>query len=1135
MFSFSVVESSVTVDSHSLAIPTSGFPLSLSAPGGHCHWVPLLKGLWETKNPFATQETCEFRMNERGRKPNEITGVEVVEPSRTYHKVIGSLYSVALVGIALVLRSVSLTRFAKPQDFSSSILKKEKFLRFRVHSRVVLQNHNSFYSVFLEGYHRPRLCLLRDTSHSKIRIKLANIIAPKEFEYALSPKYETLFLSVQPIQIQSDHIEAIVLRKKYFLKNYPAFELTQKGITSTRRSKKSDFVNMRISGHPDIDTILKPFPFQKVDWIPYLTTKLVDDVASHVRLFKKARRLMKKERCSDENNKLPDLETIFFDAEATMEGNICRDLVCTIHQEENYFLQDIAELVLFLLLPPEDLGTSSFRMLTRELLVNVVFKPTFDLISDPDFINQTIIRLYKNYTIKPDIFSLTIRYSESLEELQAVRENVVKEINYLRSNDSKGEMDSSLKQQLSSLLYIRKNIDTRIHRLQSGSLESDSVGFLNVIDWKDKIGTGLNLFDLPLEVIVKNNIALSYFIDYMSSLGCQSYLFFYLNVEGWKVSAEQRLQAIALQDLNSPSNTNQDKDVVFENMRESAHSIYEEIRTQPPDPEWFEETQIAVYDKLRSDERFLESFKKTLGYVKLLAELDLLRDKVEDDEEEESEYLVYDSASLGSYNDEFNETGYQSLSITSNQSDECHSRNSSPGGKSHKRVGSGSSIRIAKKNHSRNASQGSLSSIGEYVMSSNNNNNCNNDVGKYSSTLSYNLRNNSHSSLCSSNESLQIVLSAEVLEYSIVKDSGKTYAIYTVLVKSRNFKGEEEIWHVYRRYSDFYALHEKVSGAFPTLNKIKFPSKKTFGNMEKKNLENRLTMLNHYIRELLLTENLQEFPGLLDLIRKFLDQAGYEKERMEASTNVTKVIVNPIKNSVKSVSKTVTAVPSNLLNSVDTFMDGFTRALLQNKSDNFDAKVSASIDADTTDNIPLRILLLFMDEVFDLQDRNQWLRRQIVTVLRQIIKSMFGDIVNRRIIDYFAQITSPGKIAEYLLSLKDSFWPKGVPVASRAPRDESTKMRTRFAAKSALFSSLSDDLRRVIGSETSRTGILTLFDMIQHPILNKRLVFVAFEGILKTLFDEQNFSDLFYKLHSRSSRVKNELKNSQRMQINVRR
>ena len=43
-----------------------------------------------------------------------------------------------------------------------------------------------------------------------------------------------------------------------------------------------------------------------------------------------------------------------------------------------------------------------------------------------------------------------------------------------------------------------------------------------------------------------------------------------------------------------------------------------------------------------------------------------------------------------------------------------------------------------------------------------------------------------------------------------------------------------------------------------------------------------------------------------------------------------------------------------------------------------------------------------MDEVFDLREKNQWLRRQIVAVLRQLIKAMFGknifqldsDIVN---------------------------------------------------------------------------------------------------------------------------------------------
>ena len=35
---------------------------------------------------------------------------------------------------------------------------------------------------------------------------------------------------------------------------------------------------------------------------------------------------------------------------------------------------------------------------------------------------------------------------------------------------------------------------------------------------------------------------------------------------------------------------------------------------------------MAVYTKLETDERFLESFKRSIGYVKLLAELDLLKD-----------------------------------------------------------------------------------------------------------------------------------------------------------------------------------------------------------------------------------------------------------------------------------------------------------------------------------------------------------------------------------------------------------------------------------------------------------------------------------------------------------------------------
>lgn len=52
----------------------------------------------------------------------------------------------------------------------------------------------------------------------------------------------------------------------------------------------------------------------------------------------------------------------------------------------------------------------------------------------------------------------------------------------------------------------------------------------------------------------------------------------------------------------------------------------------------------------------------------------------------------------------------------------------------------------------------------------------------------------------------------------ILKDpdkGGKSYAVYAITVKRKLVDGEEDVWDVYRRYSDFHDLHmcitEKVS------------------------------------------------------------------------------------------------------------------------------------------------------------------------------------------------------------------------------------------------------------------------------------------------------------------------------------
>ena len=92
------------------------------------------------------------------------------------------------------------------------------------------------------------------------------------------------------------------------------------------------------------------------------------------------------------------------------------------------------------------------------------------------------------------------------------------------------------------------------------------------------------------------------------------------------------------------------------------------------------------------------------------------------------------------------------------------------------------------------------------------------------------------------------------------------------------------------------------------------------------------------------------------------------------------------------------------------------------------------------------------------------------------------------------------------------------------------------------FKSLAPDKPRPVerrtlvpGSETSRAGLSMLFDMLQYHALNKRLVIVILEGVIQTVFPQHHFDVVFKKLHSKSSRIRNDLKNSQRTSADLRR
>lgn len=66
------------------------------------------------------------------------------------------------------------------------------------------------------------------------------------------------------------------------------------------------------------------------------------------------------------------------------------------------------------------------------------------------------------------------------------------------------------------------------------------------------------------------------------------------------------------------------------------------------------------------------------------------------------------------------------------------------------------------------------------------------------------------------------------------------------------------------------------------------------------------------------------------------------------------------------------------------------------------------------EEVPLRVLLVLLDEVFDLRDQGQWLRRQLTILLKQLA----GDKLSRRVVETIDWLTSPEQVAEYIRDLR---------------------------------------------------------------------------------------------------------------------
>ena len=61
-----------------------------------------------------------------------------------------------------------------------------------------------------------------------------------------------------------------------------------------------------------------------------------------------------------------------------------------------------------------------------------MIQPSLNNLSDPDFVNQTLVWLYSEYEIKNEVFIQTLRQTDNMGELEATKEMVTRDITRLR-------------------------------------------------------------------------------------------------------------------------------------------------------------------------------------------------------------------------------------------------------------------------------------------------------------------------------------------------------------------------------------------------------------------------------------------------------------------------------------------------------------------------------------------------------------------------------------------------------------------------------------------------------------------------------------------------------------------------------
>ncbi|KAI0364061.1 hypothetical protein BV20DRAFT_1030297 [Pilatotrama ljubarskyi] len=366
-----------------------------------------------------------------------------------------------------------------------------------------------------------------------------------------------------------------------------------------------------------------------------------------------------------------------------------------------------------------------------------------------------------------------------------------------------------------------------------------------------------------------------------------------------------------------------------------------------------------------------------------------------------------------------------------------------------------------------------------------------------------------------------------IVNSTVGEEDGKQVVRYLIEVQQLAQDGSfSSGWVVARRYNEFFNMHNKLREKYVMVRNLDFPGKRLVTSLSGSFVDSRRVALEKYLQSLIAipavceseelraflsrdspfmatepapykaTPSVSAFPGQ-GLVRSMYQSVAESIDDMFFGPSMLDVIIQRLTTqAAEFVGITGTAIHDE---------DLVAQALkASGKSTSEDALMHLSsdlkpLDGETSTSTFSSPICDFILAVFELDKKNNWLRRQAIVI---ILQQVLGTTIERKLRETVKSFLDEPHLMMFINTFRENMWPGGNLKPPSVPRTVEEKLHTRDEANRKLSALMPDLAANMIGRSNARRGARRIFAVMQNRRLNQHLVYTIVDEIFAALFSE---------------------------------